>query len=189
MCTKKSMKWGFSSYFLTFYTSATQFFSCYLASSSGTIHFFSPESSQMFEATLWGEWLQKWRGRELSSRAWGGWRGKQVPVGCSNASFPVFRFTSACFLSPLQLWASDSFWCLLPECCFWVDNFCPSALRTRSWEKTGTMEKPDRPLCAFHTSLLRLITTALTSSWWPYFLNQKPWQASLGNSLICLLFT
>lgn len=110
------------------------------------------------------------------------------PVECSNTSIPVFRFMSVCFLSPLQLWSSDSFWCLLPECCFWVDSFCPSALSTSSWEKTGTKEKPDRPLYAFHMSLLRLSTTALSSSWWPYFLNQKPSRLFLAIAFLDMSF-
>lgn len=177
--------------FLTFYTLAPQFSSCYLASSSGTINFFPPESSQMFEATLWGEWLQKWRGRELSSRAWDDWRGKRVQeaskmLPCNAPCVQVHM--SACFLSTLQLWASDSFWCLLPECCFWVDNFCPSAIRISSWEKTNTKEKPDRPSDAFHTSLLRLSTTALSPPWWPYFLKQNPGRLFLAIDFLDMPF-
>lgn len=95
---------------------------------------------------------------------------------------------SACFLSMLQLWASDSFWCLLPECCFWADNFCPSALRTSSWEKTSTKEKPDRPSDAFHTSLLRPSATALSPSWWPYFLNQNPGRLFLAIAFLGMPF-
>lgn len=95
---------------------------------------------------------------------------------------------SSCFLSTLQLWASDSFWCLLPECCFWVGNFCPSALRTSGWEKTNTKEKPDRPLDSFHTSLPSLSTTAISSSWWSYFLNQNSGRLFLAVAFLGMPF-
>lgn len=124
---------------------------------------------------------------ELSSGAWDGWRGRWVQEASRmlQCFLPCVQVhMSACLLSMLQLWASDSFWCLLPECCFWADNFCPSAPRTSGWEKTDTKEKPDRPLYAFHTSFLRLSTTALSSSWWPYFLNQNPGRLYLAVAFL-----